>query len=134
MYALRRPIARLASRTSLPVSRHTLLLAARSVTTGAYSLTPESRSVLEQVLAAEDAATNTDKTKNNHYLLQYGGLVNHDIFWGDMDTFGHVNNVMYLKWFETGKYGFFFSFKGYKEKEGDNYEQQNETKPKKKKS
>lgn len=106
MYALRQPIARLASRTSLPISRHTLM-AVRSVTTGAHALTPESRSALEQVLAAEDAATSNDKTKNNHYLLEYGGLVNHDIFWGDMDTFGHVNNVMYLKWFETGRCIFF---------------------------
>jgi hypothetical protein len=79
----------------------------RSVTTGARALTPETRTLLRQILAAEDVATQSRAPNNNdsinHYRLEFGGLVNHDIFWGDMDTFGHVNNVMYLKWFETGK-------------------------------
>jgi len=79
--------------------------AARSVTTGARALDPETRKMLGEILATEDAATQKQANGGaiNHYRLESGGLVNHDIFWGDMDTFGHVNNVMYLKWFETGK-------------------------------
>ena len=29
------------------------------------------------------------------------------VAWGDMDSFGHVNNVVYLRWFETGRMAFF---------------------------
>ena len=25
------------------------------------------------------------------------------VLWGDMDDFGHVNNIIYLKWFETAR-------------------------------
>ena len=25
------------------------------------------------------------------------------VLWGDMDNFGHVNNIVYLKWFETAR-------------------------------
>ena len=25
------------------------------------------------------------------------------VLWGDMDDFGHVNNIVYLKWFETAR-------------------------------
>jgi acyl-CoA thioester hydrolase len=27
--------------------------------------------------------------------------------WGDMDSFGHVNNVVYLRWFESARIAFF---------------------------
>ena len=29
------------------------------------------------------------------------------IQWGDMDSFGHVNNVMYLRWFESARIAYF---------------------------
>jgi acyl-CoA thioester hydrolase len=29
------------------------------------------------------------------------------VAWGDMDAFGHVNNVVYLRWFESGRIAFF---------------------------
>ena len=29
------------------------------------------------------------------------------VAWGDMDAFQHVNNVVYLKWFETARIAFF---------------------------
>ena len=29
------------------------------------------------------------------------------VAWGEMDAFGHVNNVVYLRWFETGRMAFF---------------------------
>ena len=25
------------------------------------------------------------------------------VLWGDMDSFGHVNNIVYLKWCETSR-------------------------------
>jgi acyl-CoA thioester hydrolase len=27
--------------------------------------------------------------------------------WGEMDAFGHVNNVVYLRWFESGRIAYF---------------------------
>lgn len=32
------------------------------------------------------------------------------VAWGDMDAFGHVNNVMYLRYFETARAKFFEEF------------------------
>jgi len=29
------------------------------------------------------------------------------VAWGDMDTYGHVNNTVYLRWFESGRMKFF---------------------------
>lgn len=29
------------------------------------------------------------------------------VAWGDMDAFGHVNNTVYLKWFESARIDFF---------------------------
>ena len=29
------------------------------------------------------------------------------VFWGDMDSFGHVNNVRYLRWFESARIAWF---------------------------
>ena len=30
-------------------------------------------------------------------------ITNASVLWGDMDDFGHVNNIVYLKWFETAR-------------------------------
>ena len=30
-----------------------------------------------------------------------------DVAWGDMDAFAHVNNIVYLRWFETARIHFF---------------------------
>ncbi len=29
------------------------------------------------------------------------------VAWGDMDAFGHVNNTVYLRWFESGRIAYF---------------------------
>ena len=29
------------------------------------------------------------------------------VAWGDMDAFGHVNNAVYLRWFESARIGYF---------------------------
>lgn len=32
--------------------------------------------------------------------------------WGDMDAFGHVNNLVYLRWFESARVAYFNLFDG----------------------
>lgn len=61
-------------------------------------------SVKEQLDTVQWIQELLDKTEGGGYIVSNAGLLGHDIFWGDMDTFSHVNNVMYLKWFETGMY------------------------------
>jgi acyl-CoA thioesterase FadM len=34
---------------------------------------------------------------------QRAGLHRHEIYWGDQDTMGHVNNVMYVRYAESGR-------------------------------
>lgn len=34
------------------------------------------------------------------------------IAWGDMDAYGHVNNVLYLRYFETARVRYFEDFEG----------------------
>ena len=36
------------------------------------------------------------------------------VLWGDMDGFGHVNNIIYLKWCETSRIELFRSIWNYK--------------------
>jgi acyl-CoA thioester hydrolase len=31
------------------------------------------------------------------------------VAWGDMDAFGHVNNTVYLRWFESVRIAFFYA-------------------------
>ncbi|KAK1983297.1 thioesterase-like superfamily-domain-containing protein [Colletotrichum cereale] len=38
---------------------------------------------------------------------KWRGLDNHQLFWGDMDSMGHINNVMYNRYVETGRVQFF---------------------------
>ncbi len=33
------------------------------------------------------------------------------VAWGDMDAFGHVNNTIYLRWFESARIAFFYAAK-----------------------
>ncbi|EGU74099.1 hypothetical protein FOXB_15378 [Fusarium oxysporum f. sp. conglutinans Fo5176] len=37
---------------------------------------------------------------------KWRGLDNHQLLWGDMDSMGHVNNVMYNRYVETGRVHF----------------------------
>lgn len=34
-------------------------------------------------------------------------MVELPVQWGDMDAFGHVNNTVYLRWFETARISYF---------------------------
>ena len=42
---------------------------------------------------------------NDH--LSYPVYISIPIQWGDMDAFGHVNNVMYFKFFESARIAYF---------------------------
>ena len=34
-------------------------------------------------------------------------IVNYPVIWGDMDSFQHVNNVIYFRYFETARIQYF---------------------------
>ena len=36
-------------------------------------------------------------------LTDYACITTLPVQWGDMDAFGHVNNVVYLRWFESAR-------------------------------
>jgi acyl-CoA thioester hydrolase len=40
-------------------------------------------------------------------LAEYPVVVRLPIQWGDQDAFGHVNNTVYLRWFETARIAYF---------------------------
>lgn len=40
-------------------------------------------------------------------LGRYPVRVEVPVAWGDMDALGHVNNTVYLRWFETGRIAYF---------------------------
>lgn len=46
----------------------------------------------------------------DHPLLSdYRVVVSYPVHWGDQDAFGHVNNTVYLRWFESGRIFYFDS-------------------------
>jgi acyl-CoA thioester hydrolase len=40
-------------------------------------------------------------------LAKWPVAVEIPVAWGDMDSFGHVNNTVYLRWFETARIAYF---------------------------
>lgn len=46
---------------------------------------------------------NTIKTLTRDYSV----VIDMDVRWGDMDAFNHVNNVSYLRYFESGRIAYF---------------------------
>ncbi len=40
-------------------------------------------------------------------LDQYPVVIQLDVRWGDMDAFGHVNNIVYLQYFEAARIAYF---------------------------
>jgi acyl-CoA thioester hydrolase len=46
-------------------------------------------------------------------------LIDWPVAWGDQDMFGHVNNTVYLRWFETGRVEYMRRL-GLSEMHGDN--------------
>lgn len=51
-----------------------------------------------------------DKTEGTGYDVANAGMKSHKVAWGDHDSFNHVNNCVYLKWFETARVNFFNQF------------------------
>lgn len=45
--------------------------------------------------------------------MEYTTTVEIPVAWGDMDAFGHVNNVMYIRYFETARVKYFDELDGY---------------------
>lgn len=41
--------------------------------------------------------------------MSKAGIVGQSVAWGDQDLFCHVNNVVYLKWFETARVNLFYN-------------------------
>jgi acyl-CoA thioester hydrolase len=39
--------------------------------------------------------------------VKYPVTIDLPVQWGDMDAFGHVNNVLYLRWFESARIAYF---------------------------
>lgn len=44
-----------------------------------------------------------DKSSRPSILQAFPVVVELPIQWGDLDAYGHVNNLVYLKWFETAR-------------------------------
>lgn len=40
-------------------------------------------------------------------MIDFKVAINQSVAWGDMDAFGHVNNTVYLKYFETARVKYF---------------------------
>ena len=46
-------------------------------------------------------------TALNDLLADFPMIVTLPVQWGDQDAFGHVNNTVYLRWFESGRVDYF---------------------------
>jgi acyl-CoA thioester hydrolase len=42
----------------------------------------------------------------NELLADYAAVIVLPVIWGDMDAFQHVNNTIYLRWFESARIAF----------------------------
>lgn len=53
-------------------------------------------------------------------LKEYPAVISVPVQWADMDAFGHVNNTIYLRWFESARISYFeqMGFYEYREREG----------------
>jgi acyl-CoA thioester hydrolase len=43
---------------------------------------------------------------NNHQLAEFPVVISLPVIWGDMDAFQHVNNTVYVRWFESSRVAF----------------------------
>jgi acyl-CoA thioester hydrolase len=48
-----------------------------------------------------------DETELDHLLAGYSVTIEIPVQWGDQDAFGHVNNVVYFRWFESARVAYF---------------------------
>ena len=55
------------------------------------------------------------KQENSSSMSDFKSIITHaSVLWGDMDGFGHVNNIIYLKWCETSRIELFRKIWNYK--------------------
>ena len=47
-------------------------------------------------------------------LKEYSFIKEIPVFWGDMDSFRHVNNVVYFRWFEIARIAYFENLKAFR--------------------
>jgi acyl-CoA thioester hydrolase len=52
-------------------------------------------------------------------LKEYPVKLELPVLWGDMDAFGHVNNLVYLRWFESGRVAYLEAIEGMGPQAGD---------------
>lgn len=52
-------------------------------------------------------------------MSKFSTVVSHEVMWGDMDAFGHVNNVIYMRYFETARVKYFDRMEGMQGFPGD---------------
>ena len=41
------------------------------------------------------------------HISDYKIFIEQDIDWGDMDAFGHINNILYIRYFENARINYF---------------------------
>jgi acyl-CoA thioester hydrolase len=49
----------------------------------------------------------TEMPSVDRLLAQFAVVVKIPVQWGDQDAFGHVNNTVYLRWFESARIAYF---------------------------
>jgi acyl-CoA thioester hydrolase len=49
----------------------------------------------------------SNKLSVDAHLAQFPVLMSIAVQWGDQDAFGHVNNTIYLRWFESARIAYF---------------------------
>jgi acyl-CoA thioester hydrolase len=47
------------------------------------------------------------ETKANELLGKFAVVITLPVQWGDQDAFGHVNNTVYFRWFESARIAYF---------------------------
>jgi acyl-CoA thioester hydrolase len=47
------------------------------------------------------------ETKQSPLLARFAIAIAVPVQWGDQDAFGHVNNTVYFRWFESGRIAYF---------------------------
>jgi acyl-CoA thioester hydrolase len=45
-------------------------------------------------------------TRSNEHLSEFPVVIDWPVQWGDEDSFGHVNNTVFLRWFESARVAF----------------------------
>lgn len=48
---------------------------------------------------------------------EYPVVLNQDVIWGDMDSFGHINNTVYFRYFEDARIAYFDKIGVHQQKE-----------------